>query len=58
MFYGETTNCPICGQKTTEEYCSDCVKTVNRSVEWLEDELDTDWERVVDLLGYYYERTY
>lgn len=58
VFYGEKRNCPVCGKQTTEEYCSECVNTVNKSVEWLEDELDTDWERVVDLLGYYYERTY
>lgn len=58
MFYGQMNKCPICGRDTEEEYCSNCVDMVGRSVEWLEDELDTDWDNVVNLLGYYYERTY
>lgn len=58
MFYSETTCCPICGKKTVDEYCPDCIQKVSDVAEWLGKELNTDWEKVLDLMGYYYERSY
>ena len=58
MAEGQTYKCPVCGKETKEEYCKDCMAAVMESAEWLEDELDADWEQIVGLLGYFYERNY